>query len=526
VGGPPLVASRTAAALRLLSLAALGGLVLLTGLASLWWPFGWDQGIFAWIGDAIVRGGMPYRDAWDVKGPLTFYPYALAQSLVGREMWGMRLIDLLITALGAGGAARIVGSLAGRLAGAYTAAFIVLQYLGSGYFNTAQPDGWAAFLMTAAVAPLVVRKTGPRLHLAAAASAMAGICLLLKLPFGIFVLLPSAYVLLSPDLTPRSRLRGLALSAGALAAPVLLCAAWFAWRGALGDMLEATLLFNLEQASAPGLPVRVALERFLRRIDTAPGVSLAVAAALVGAATLAPDRRRALAILGLWTILGFALVWMQHRFWSRYHWHVAYVPLAVLAGTGLGRLWHRPPALFPRALWKLGAAAVAILLFRAILPAPVGEVHQWLELARGRVTRADYLADFHNSTLSWSALDSRRLAEFVRQRTGVEERVFVWSNPLVLWLAGRQPPGRLAFHIPVNFAATPVRREAYRRELLRSLEQRPPKYIAIARRNLDPADSVNEANAAARFPAFVEVLRRRYQPVTRFGEMDVYRRAP
>ena len=33
--------------------------------ASLMWPYGWDHGIFATIGDAIVRGGDPYRSGWD-----------------------------------------------------------------------------------------------------------------------------------------------------------------------------------------------------------------------------------------------------------------------------------------------------------------------------------------------------------------------------------------------------------------------------------------------------------------------------
>ena len=39
------------------------GFVLLWALASLRWPFGLDQGIFAWVGDTVLRGGWPYRDA-------------------------------------------------------------------------------------------------------------------------------------------------------------------------------------------------------------------------------------------------------------------------------------------------------------------------------------------------------------------------------------------------------------------------------------------------------------------------------
>ena len=46
------------------------------------------------VGDVIVRGGMPYRDAFDVKGPLSFYPSAFVQLVTGRTWWGIRAFDL------------------------------------------------------------------------------------------------------------------------------------------------------------------------------------------------------------------------------------------------------------------------------------------------------------------------------------------------------------------------------------------------------------------------------------------------
>src|SRR5260221_7249129 len=67
---------------------------------SMTYPFGWDQGLFAWVGGVIVHGGMPYRDAWDFKGPLVYYTYALAQAVFGVHLWSIRILDaaLLIAA--------------------------------------------------------------------------------------------------------------------------------------------------------------------------------------------------------------------------------------------------------------------------------------------------------------------------------------------------------------------------------------------------------------------------------------------
>jgi len=56
-------------------------------------PFGRDQGIFAYIGDTILHGGVPYRDAWDHKTPGLYAIYALAFSLFGRAMPSVHLLE-------------------------------------------------------------------------------------------------------------------------------------------------------------------------------------------------------------------------------------------------------------------------------------------------------------------------------------------------------------------------------------------------------------------------------------------------
>src|SRR5687767_9878358 len=66
----------------LLALAA----VAILGLPSILYPFHPDQAMFAYIGDRWLHGGLPYRDAWDVKPPGIFALYAAAQAVFGRGM--------------------------------------------------------------------------------------------------------------------------------------------------------------------------------------------------------------------------------------------------------------------------------------------------------------------------------------------------------------------------------------------------------------------------------------------------------
>ena len=81
-------------------------------IASLWLPFGWDHGMMAEVGQTYLEGGLPYRDAWDIKGPFAYVVFAAAEATFGRNMWGIRVIDAAIMI----SAAVILGSAASRLA--------------------------------------------------------------------------------------------------------------------------------------------------------------------------------------------------------------------------------------------------------------------------------------------------------------------------------------------------------------------------------------------------------------------------
>src|SRR5262245_31300589 len=45
-------------------------------LPSLVQPAGGDQNLYAYLGQRVIDGGVPYRDAWDQKPPAVFFVYA------------------------------------------------------------------------------------------------------------------------------------------------------------------------------------------------------------------------------------------------------------------------------------------------------------------------------------------------------------------------------------------------------------------------------------------------------------------
>lgn len=60
-------------------------LLVLVRVPSLVQPAGADQDLYAYVGQDILRGGLPYRDAWDQKPPAVHYTYAALFALWPHE---------------------------------------------------------------------------------------------------------------------------------------------------------------------------------------------------------------------------------------------------------------------------------------------------------------------------------------------------------------------------------------------------------------------------------------------------------
>src|SRR4051794_10831325 len=64
-----------------------------------WAALGRDQGIFQYIGWAVARGDVLYRDVRDVNGPLVAMLHRVALALGAGDEHRFRVLDLVITAL-------------------------------------------------------------------------------------------------------------------------------------------------------------------------------------------------------------------------------------------------------------------------------------------------------------------------------------------------------------------------------------------------------------------------------------------
>lgn len=505
-----------------LSAIALGFLVL--SLPVLSQPFGRDQGIFATIADAILRGQLPYRDAWDHKPPGIDYAYALAFWLFGRSWQAVHLLEQLVLLggmLGLWALLRPTGTGAALAAAALFGAASVLQFE---WWDRGQAEMFLAGISAVGMALLVAARHW-RVISAFGGGLLLGTLVWFKPTAAPLAVLGGGVILGRSPVRRGVALDLAAYLAGGIVA-LLVPAGLLARAGAFGEMWQAVVVFNqLHVQTGANLTVEAtawATVDFFNRMG--PLTPLA-AAGLLGA------RRRPARTMLLVCWLGAALlgVWSQGKFFS-YHWTVALPPLAGLAGWGLVAAWDsiRRPG---RETWlrRSAAAVLAVVLLAPVVAEQPSKLGRDLAYLLGRTSEREYFAHFgHNlndrDVYSFSA--ARETADYLAARTTANDTVLVWGfQALVNWLADRRAPTRYIFSYPLTIdrPESPLRREA-RDTFLREFDAAPPAYVVLVAKDVNPIQPRDSVALLETFPAFKERLARDYTHEHTIAEFQIYRR--
>ena len=478
-------------------------------IASISYPLGSDQGMMGSIGDVIVRGGLPYRDGFDMKGPVAFYLFAGTQALFGRVMWGIRIVDLGILITGAvcfhALLRRVLGS---EPLSRWLALAMVLTAASRSWFHVSQPDGWAASFVVIALWLLVGRA---RVSAAAwvASGLLIGLSALIKPFFIILITVPLAVAVTTAG--SAAAVPALLLLSG-MVLPVAATAAWFWMHGALADLIFVHFGFALSYSGASSPDVVRLIDGFVSyfsdggaRSPQGPFVVLAVPVA-AGAVLAWKERRNAGLVLLVWLIAALGCVVIQQKFFV-YHWLIAFPPLLAMAGFGLSRL---PLAEAPARIF----AAVAIGVFVAgVATTPMLDTWRFVRMAAGIDSREIYQARFQRGNYQPAAAE--QAAAYIKSRTQPDERIAIYgTGAAVLFLSERASATRFVFALPLNGANADYR-NANRREFMNGFSEHGPPYVVVG------PDS--DQAPLGDFPEFTKVLAERYRMEIRFGGLELYR---
>jgi hypothetical protein len=522
--------------------------LLLAGLAairipSLVQPAGADQALYAYVGQRILAGEVPYRDAWDQKPPAVHLTYAALIAAWPHESV-VAGADLLVAAL----TALALVSLGGRLspypgAGVGGAAmFLLLANPAFGRLGgvrvRAQCEVFIALFVASAILAAWRGTAGSRRNRAwlFAAGALLGIAVLFKYNAAVYSLPLLAVVAIRHDSEATSRLglRGLIVDVGVLAtgvaAPIVVMLAWMAGAGALNDLFLATIGYNL-QYSGETYPSRLAMLAYLvtfpvkqARLDSLWFLGGLGSAVLIFVALAGLKQRSAGLIAVAWVAAACLAITINGSRGLPQYFLQAGPPLALAASIAGAWCW---PRLRP---WS--RALVAVLLVIAVVrignfPKLADATMYDLAHMRGETTRREYLARFGRAESGdkYSAEAVADLATYLRDHIAPADRVLVFGfSPWAYVGSGRASASRFFWSRPViiGFEAN---RPGYGVDgLIGELDRHRPPLIVLQERDWDP-DGPNSADFFLANSRLDGWLQAGYEPAGRLHNFQIWRRA-
>ena len=501
--------NRPSTPLRAGVLLALACVLLVVRLPSLVQPMGADEGLYAYVGERILAGGLPYRDAWDQKPPAIHFTYALMRAMLPRDA-AVPAADLLVAAL----VAVLLWRLGGARVGPWSAVLFLLlsnpafARLG-GVAVRAQCETFIAAAVTGAFLCLHRERSHPSSAAVFAAGALFGLAFTFKYNAAAYAL-AGVFVMW---LWRVAHVRTVALLSAGFAIPIFVLLARFAAGHAVRDLYDATIAYNIhysgETYQGPWhalaylftFPVRHARVDALWLLGGAGCIVL-----LLGARR---DRQRLFAVA--WVAAACLTIAINgSRDLPQYF--VQAAPALALAAASAGQI------VFTRtyALSLIVGIAVLVGVWR-VNDFPKLVDNTWLDAryALGRVAREEHLARYGDrATRKYSALALDELGTFMRTHSGPDDAVYVFGFSSAAYVAAdRVSASRFFWSRPVIVGFNDGQPGYGVAGLLDDLRTRPPAIVALQQRDWYP-DVDDSAHFFMATPALASWLRAAYAPAS------------
>jgi hypothetical protein len=530
-------------------LAAAGLFVVWLFSQILMFRYGRDQGIYATVAAAMLRGGMPYRDAWDFKPPGIYVIYALSRAVLGPGQWAIRSFEVIgLAGLVCGFIVLSRRFFASAAVGLIGGALAVLVHAELEFWHTAQPESFGGMLTVFALvlATFEPADEDPRRRAKlfgawAAAGALYGGAFLLKPPLGGGALVSAAFAAVRIYRRPFDESRDgrttttvaelampfFAMAAGS-AAIIAAFVAWFLARGAFSDLVQTMFVFtpeytklSWEDATWPGM-LYLSLEEWLFFFSS--GNAAGILAAVILGPLAAREREGILHVL-LVIAVQLVGVTMQGKFFP-YHYGASLLLGSLVAGLGVFKLWEH----------ALAKGWLGVLAFAALLPfvlfarsATRDTETDFLDRAwvRQRALFSDQSMDELNGKL-YSVADvsygaDQSVAAYLHDHLTPKELVYIWGfEPMIYDISERVPASRYIYNVPQRVAWY---RDRARSELMADLARHPPRAVVVEHRDVFPAvtgETIDSADSLRSFPALSTWLADHYEFATAIEDFDIY----
>jgi hypothetical protein len=454
-------------------------------------PLERDEGEYAYMGQLILAGEVPYLAAHNMKLPGVYYTYAAILALFGQTDVGIHLGLVLVNA-----AAIVLVYLLGRTlldaAGGLVAA-AAYAVLSLGHAVSGAAANAEHFVVVPALAGTLLLARTPTRGRIIAAGLLLGVAVLMKQQAAAFVAFGGSWLVTRPGPWP-ARLRAGALFAGAALLPFALVCLGMYRAGAFGPFWFWTVTYAREYATM------IPLESGLGQLRLEAGRALGAARALwllaaLGAVALWTDavmRARAGFVTGF-VLASLAAVSAGLRF--SHHYFILLLPAAsLLVAVAVGVLARALPA-YAGAV-RVGVPAVAVVL------ALVSERPYLLTLTPTGIARAIYGRNPFPEAVE--------IGRWIEAHSHAHDRIAViGSEPQIYFYARRRAATSYMYTYPM-MEPQPFSQHM-QEEMIAQIERERPRFLVLV--NVDPSWSRRPDSSMLVFDWAARTVDSGYRPV-------------
>lgn len=497
-------------------------LVLFLGSTSLIYPFGRDQGEYAYIASAWLQGKVIYKEVFNVKPPLTHLLHALALKLFGHSMVAIRLFDLLWQCTTA-----VVILLISNLfynknrIGVLSAVLYGFYYYSVNYWHIAQTDGFITLPISLSVLMFFIAREKNKPFLWIISGMFLGISVLFKYPVGILLVFLLLIMLFSPKKPIKLEyINILYLSAGFILPVLIFILSLFA-NNALHDFLYIQFNFitkysigNGSDASNLALMINNLIGNFIKAVWTG-NLIFACAPIIILCEIFYLSRKKESInsfLIVFWWIAAVIHLVVQNKYYL-YHRLPLYAPLSIITShlIYVGYIKARKYA----SAQLLKTLFVSILLFLFYVKDYNSGGHESYYnrykalcdiLLRHRNFRSLYMdrqLNFGARTPDFSLRANLEAAEYIKKDSTSNDTIYVWGfEPLIYFLSERNCSSRFIYNFPLygNFSW----KEQFRKEFIKEIKANKPKFILVVRGDSIPWVTGTKDSSMAAFSKFSE----------------------
>jgi len=474
-------------------------LTILFSYPSLYYPFGTDQGVFAYVARMIIKGDVPYKDVWDIKPPGIYFLYALGMKILGDSMVAIRIFDLFFTILNVLLIFYIVRKLFNEHSAFLSGFFYGFYYYVNDFWTLGQVENFLNFFVLLNFLFLYLAINNRRINPTATntifyllAGVFSGLTVWFKQTAIFFPIISIYLIIIHKINVGNGRDRSLSISEpkvmkcllknlvlffiGSLLVSLIFII-YFSLRGGWSDFVYTILVWDRHYGA---IVYKGGLIKFLNAISVPvvyfvnyhlPFVILSISGLII---SLIKKRDFNHHFVLCCFLAGFLCIVAQGKFFY-YHWIVCYIPMSIFAANFIYSSLRNYKKIYPVVI----LIVAIILIYAYTVEKYIFSFKYLYSYKKGAFSEMEYRGRFgaygKMEPGHFSIQAMYEVTDYIKSHTSEKDPILVFSfSSLPYYLSKREAPTRFFFNVPVIVSWV---RNDWRDEFVRDIRKRPPKYF-------------------------------------------------